>query len=86
MWAAETFGMMAEICQIYGPGASTYISQDDKSSVHIGVIAAKKQSAMLMNMRCRMRGFLIMISVLAQDIFSVPLSLPIVSQTLTQEK
>ena len=55
MWAAETFGMMAEICQIYGPGASTYISQDDKSSVHIGVIAAKKQSAMLMNMRCRVR-------------------------------
>ena len=55
MWAAETFNMMQELCDIYGPNAAVYLSQDDKSSVHIGVIAAKRQSAMLMNMRCRVR-------------------------------
>ena len=54
-WAAETFNMMQELCEIYGPEASVYISQDDKSAVHIGVIAAKRQSAMLMNMKCRVR-------------------------------
>ena len=32
-----------------------YLSQDDKSAVHIGVIAAKKQSTMLMNMRVPVR-------------------------------
>lgn len=31
------------------------LSQDDKSSVHIGVVAAKKQSTMLMNMQARVR-------------------------------
>ena len=32
-----------------------YLSQDDKSAVHIGVIAAKKQSTMLMNMQVPVR-------------------------------
>ena len=55
MFAAETFGMMDHMCEMFGPKSSTYLSQDDKSSVHIGVIAAKRQSAMIMNMRCRVR-------------------------------
>lgn len=55
MFAAETFKSAERLVEIFGPESATYISQDDKSSVHIGVTAAKRQSAMLMNMRARVR-------------------------------
>ena len=55
MFAAETFKSAEMLVEIFGPESATYISQDDKSSVHIGVTGAKRQSAMLMNMRTRVR-------------------------------
>lgn len=55
IFAAESFKAVDEIASFLGPGAAVYISQDDKSSVPLGVIAAKKQSAILMNMRVRLR-------------------------------
>ena len=50
MFAAESFKTGQNIVEFLGPDAAVYISQDDKSSVHIGVTAAKKQGCMLMNM------------------------------------
>lgn len=55
MFAAESFKTGQNIVEFLGPDAAVYISQDDKSSVHIGVTAAKKQGCMLMNMRVRVR-------------------------------
>ena len=54
-FAAESFTAVDEIAAFIGPGAAVYISQDDKSSVPLGVVAAKRQSAILMNMRIRLR-------------------------------
>ena len=55
MFAAETSKTADVIAHTMGPEACVYISQDDKSSVHIGVTAAKKQQSMLMSMRVRVR-------------------------------
>ena len=44
-----------DIAAFIGPGAALYLSQDDKSSVPLGVTAAKKQGCILMSMRCRVR-------------------------------
>ena len=55
MFAAESSRTVDSIASFLGPQACVYISQDDKSSVHIGVTAAKKQQSMLMNMRVRVR-------------------------------
>ena len=46
---------MHDLVEIFGPEAAVYLSQDDKSAVHIGIVAAKRQSTMLMNMQCRVR-------------------------------
>ena len=55
MFAAESFKAVDDIARFLGSGAAVYISQDDKSSVPLGVVAAKRQSAILMNMRVRLR-------------------------------
>ena len=55
IFAAETFKTAQNIVEFIGEDGAVYISQDDKSSVHIGVTAAKKQGSMLMNMRVRVR-------------------------------
>ena len=55
IFAAETFKGVDQISEFIGPQAVLYGSQDDKSSVPLGVIAAKKQSSILMSLRCRVR-------------------------------
>ena len=55
MFAAETFKSAQDIVEFLGSSAAVYLSQDDKSSVHIGVTAAKRQGCMLMNMRTKVR-------------------------------
>ena len=55
MFAAETSRTADTIAATMGPEACTHVSQDDKSSVHIGVTAAKKQQSLLMNMSVRVR-------------------------------
>ena len=55
MFAAESFKAVDNIANFLGPEAALYISQDDKSSVPLGVIAAKKQSSILMSVRTRVR-------------------------------
>ena len=51
MFAAESYNCCFKIAETIGPEASVATSFDDKSSVHIGVTAAKRQGAMLMNLR-----------------------------------
>ena len=51
MFAAESYKSAYFIAESLGCKAATAISVDDKSSVHIGVTAAKVQGCMLMNMR-----------------------------------
>ena len=51
MFAAESYKSSLSIVETLGPNAATAISVDDKSSVHIGVTAAKVQGCMLMNLR-----------------------------------
>ena len=55
MFAAETTKSVQSLCQIIGPEACIYTSQDDKASVAIGKTAAKVQVLLLMNMRYRVR-------------------------------
>ena len=55
MFAAETTKSVQGLCQILGPEACLYSSQDDKASVAIGKTAAKVQVPLLMNMRYRVR-------------------------------
>ena len=55
MFAREGFKMGDDIAAFIGPKAALYLSQDDKSSVPLGVTAAKKQSSILMSMRYRVR-------------------------------
>ena len=55
MFAAESFKAVDKIAEFIGPEACLYSSQDDKSSVPLGVIAAKKQSTILMSVRARVR-------------------------------
>ena len=55
MFAKEGFKMGDDIAAFIGPDAALYLSQDDKSSVPLGVTAAKKQSSILMSMRYRVR-------------------------------
>ena len=51
MFAAESYNTCFKLAETLGPLAAVAASFDDKSSVHIGVTAAKRQGAMLMNMR-----------------------------------
>ena len=55
MFGSESFKAVDNIAAHLGPGACLYISRDDKSSVPLGVIAAKKQSSILMSLRARVR-------------------------------
>ena len=55
MFAAETKKGVESLCQVLGPMACLYVSQDDKASVAIGKTAAKVQVPLLMNMRYRVR-------------------------------
>ena len=55
MFAAETKKGVESLCQVLGPVACLYVSQDDKASVAIGKTAAKVQVPLLMNMRYRVR-------------------------------
>ena len=50
-FAAESYNSAFKIAEVLGPSACVATSFDDKSSVHIGVTAAKRQGAMLMNMQ-----------------------------------
>ena len=54
-FAAESYNSAFKIAEVMGPSACVATSFDDKSSVHIGVTAAKRQGAMLMNMQYRVR-------------------------------
>ena len=55
MFAAESYNSAFRIAEIIGPKAAVCITVDDKSSVHIGITAAKEQRPMLMNMNVRVR-------------------------------
>ena len=55
IFAKEGFKMGDDIAAFIGPEAALYLSQDDKSSVPLGVTAAKKQSSILMSLRYRVR-------------------------------
>ena len=55
MFCAETSAGCDKIASTLGPEACLYYSQDDKSSVYIGKVAAKVQTPILMNMRYRVR-------------------------------
>ena len=55
MFARESCKAVEEIVTYFGPDASVFTGQDDKSSVPLGVPCAKKQSSILMNMRVRVR-------------------------------
>ena len=54
-FASESFKAVDKIAAHLGPHACLYVSRDDKSSVPLGVIAAKKQSSILMSLRARVR-------------------------------
>ena len=51
MFAAETYNSAFRIAETLGPESCVATSFDDKSSVHIGVVAAKRQGPLLMNMQ-----------------------------------
>ena len=55
MFAAEGYNSAFKIAEIVGPRAAVAVCVDDKSSVRIGVTAAKEQRPMLMNMNVRVR-------------------------------
>ena len=55
IFAAEGYNSAFKIAEFLGPKASVTFCVDDKSSVHIGVTAAKEQRPMLMNMNVRVR-------------------------------
>ena len=55
IFARESCRGVDEIVTYFGPEASVFLGQDDKSSVPLGVPCAKKQSSILMNMRVRVR-------------------------------
>ena len=55
VFAAESYNSSFHIAEIIGPKASVAFSVDDKSSVKIGVTAAKEQRPMLMNLAVRVR-------------------------------
>ena len=55
MFAREGFRIGDDIAAHVGPDAALYLSQDDKSSVPLGVTAAKKQGSMLMALKVRVR-------------------------------
>ena len=55
MFAAESYNSAFQIAEIIGQKASVALSVDDKSTVRIGVTAAKEQRPMLMNMNVRVR-------------------------------
>ena len=55
VFASESFKAVDKIAEHLGPHACLYVSRDDKSSVPLGVIAAKKQSSILMSLRARVR-------------------------------
>ena len=51
----NTYNSAFQIVETLGPDADVALCFDDKSSVHIGITAAKKQGAKIMNMRYRVR-------------------------------
>ena len=55
MRRAESLRSLDDLVEIFGPEAAVYLSQDNKSAVHIGFISAKMQSYMLMNMQFHVR-------------------------------
>ena len=54
-FASESFKGVDKIAGHIGSHACLYVSRDDKSSVPLGVIAAKRQSSILMNLKARVR-------------------------------
>ena len=54
-FAAESFKSMMDLVATLGSEAACFLSQDDKAAVNIGITAAKRQSAMVMNLGYRVR-------------------------------